>query len=473
MGGSELGFEPRESLRFFVRKVGLLGRVGDDVEELEANEPPVFYFREVGFFPARAFELGFRGVESADDIVADSHDGIGVRSGDEVGIVVMPLAGLSSIEVLSEEEGEMALAIEFQMIRDMCVGDLANGGKPINGSGGIFDDRIWRDGLRPLGQTRGVDGAIPETVFVTAVGGGGSVVAISFSFSKLRGSVIGGEKDEGVFLEIEFLEGAVNFANLGITIGDRGKVDCFVFILSGFTEITTSDFFGRIDIPMRFVEVDELNERFVGIALFDEPVDGFGSDDVGSEAVLGSFHFPAANPSGFIADFGVVIRAEPVVESVVFHIRDVLVACLVSLHLHFDEGVVPLADDGGLVAVFSKKLRDRDFGFWEVGQVARTSTDEAVNPVAVRHSSGHGRGAGRRADLGGGIEVSENGAAFGEFVKMRSLDLWVTGESEVAVTQIVGDDGDDVCLFSSQDGKDREDQKVEDDERCFDGLMLD
>ena len=31
VGGSELGFEPRESLRFFVRKVGLLGRVGDDV----------------------------------------------------------------------------------------------------------------------------------------------------------------------------------------------------------------------------------------------------------------------------------------------------------------------------------------------------------------------------------------------------------------------------------------------------------
>ena len=61
---------------------------------------------------------------------------------------------------------------------------------------------------------------------------------------------------------------------------------------------------------------------------------------------------------------------------------------------------MPLADDGGLVAVFTEELRDGDFCFGKMGQVARTSADEAIDPMAVWHSPGHGCSAGRGANLG-------------------------------------------------------------------------
>ena len=68
-----------------------------------------------------------------------------------------------------------------------------------------------------------------------------------------------------------------------------------------------------------FVEVDELNEGFLGGALFSEPVDGLGADDVSGESWLGTFIFSIANPARFVADLGVVVGAEPVIEAVVIH----------------------------------------------------------------------------------------------------------------------------------------------------------
>lgn len=84
------------------------------------------------------------------------------------------------------------------------------------------------------------------------------------------------------------------------------------------------DFGGSVDIPMGFEEVDELAEGFVGVSLFGKPVDGFGADDVGGEVLLGAFVFAVTSPAGFVADFGVVVGAKSVVESVVIQIRDVV-----------------------------------------------------------------------------------------------------------------------------------------------------
>lgn len=51
MGGDELGFEFVETCGFFLREVGSLGGIVDDVEELEAEELAVLDFGEMGFVP--------------------------------------------------------------------------------------------------------------------------------------------------------------------------------------------------------------------------------------------------------------------------------------------------------------------------------------------------------------------------------------------------------------------------------------
>ena len=51
MCGDELGFEFVEMRGFFLREVGSLGGIVDDVEELEAKELAVLDFGEMGFVP--------------------------------------------------------------------------------------------------------------------------------------------------------------------------------------------------------------------------------------------------------------------------------------------------------------------------------------------------------------------------------------------------------------------------------------
>lgn len=162
----------------------------------------------------------------------------------------------------------------------------------------------------------------------------------------------------------------MDVADLLVDISNGREVDRFVFVLSGFVEIVLGDGFRGIDIPVRLVEVDKLDEGSVGISFIVEPVDGFGADDVGGEAFFDAFLFSVANPAGFIANLGVVIGAEPVVEAVVVHAGDVSLTCLISLHLNLDERVVPFAEDGGLVAVFSEELGDGEFSFGKMGEAA-------------------------------------------------------------------------------------------------------
>lgn len=189
-----------ESLGIFPRDVDLLGGIADDVEELKADELAGLSEFEVGFFPTGAIELGRGIVESANEKLADAHDGVGVWVVDEVGVVVVPLEVLFALEGLAEEEGEMVLAIEGEVGGDVCVGEGADGGEPVDGTGGGGDGGVGFDAGGPVCDAGGVDGAVPEAIFVSAVGGGGAVVTILVGFTEFGGAVVGGEKDEGVFV---------------------------------------------------------------------------------------------------------------------------------------------------------------------------------------------------------------------------------------------------------------------------------
>lgn len=169
---------------------------------MEANEFSVLDFVEMSFLPTGAFELGFGCVESADDMSANAHDCVGIGTADEVRVVVMPLEGLFAMEGFSEKEREVALTVELEIVRDRGGGDFADGGEPVDGSGGGVDDRVGFDSCGPVGDGGDVDGAIPEAVFVAAVGGGGAVIAIFLSFPERRWAVVGGEEDDGVVFDI-------------------------------------------------------------------------------------------------------------------------------------------------------------------------------------------------------------------------------------------------------------------------------
>lgn len=95
----------------------------------------------------------------------------------------------------------MALAVELQIVRQGGVGDLADGWKPVDGSGGSFNGGVCFNSCRPVGDSRGVDGAVPEAVFVSSVGVGGAVVAVLVGFAEAGGAVIRGEEDEGILCD--------------------------------------------------------------------------------------------------------------------------------------------------------------------------------------------------------------------------------------------------------------------------------
>ena len=303
-------------------------------------------------------------------MIVDTHDGVGIGGGNEVGVVVVPLEGLFPGEGFFEEKREVALAIEFETFRDRSFGDFADGGEPIDASGRCSDDGVRLNFGGPMDEPRSMNGAIPKAVFMTAVGRSSAVVTVFLSGSEGGRAMIGGEENGGIFFEAELLEGAVDVADLAVHICDSSEVDGFVFVLGGFAEVFLSDRFGGVDIPVRFVEVDELNEGFLGGALFSEPVDGLGADDVSGESWLGTFVFSIANPARFVADLGVVVGAEPVIEAVVIHAWNIVNLGFLTGNLNVNQGAVPLADDGGLVAVFAEELRDGDFGFWKVNEAA-------------------------------------------------------------------------------------------------------
>lgn len=241
----------------------------------------------------------------------------------------------------------------------------------------------------------------------------------------------------------------MDVADLLIDVGDGCEVDRLIFIFGDGVEVALGDFYGRVDIPMRFVEVNELNEGLGGIAFGGEPTGGFRTNNVGRDAGFGSFGYAVANPTGFVEDLGVVVGGEPIVEAVVVHGWDVIDSLIGPFHLHGDEGVVPFTDVGSLVSVFSEELRNGDGCFRKVRKGARAATNEAIDSVVVGHAAGKGGRAGRGADGGWGVEVGEGRSVFGEVIEVRSFDMGVTRVSEVAVAEVIGDDDDDVGFLGS------------------------
>ena len=109
---------------------------------------------------------------------------------------------------------------------------------------------------------------------------------------------------------------------------------------------------------------------------------------------------------------------------------------------------VPLADDAGGVASGLQRFGEGDL---RGGQA--TGGDSAQNAVLVMGHAGadgvatrHERGATRGTDFGGGIELREAQAFGGHAIQVRRLDGRMAVATEVTVTEVVGQDDDDVRL---------------------------
>ena len=108
---------------------------------------------------------------------------------------------------------------------------------------------------------------------------------------------------------------------------------------------------------------------------------------------------------------------------------------------------VPFADRRGTVAVLLRKTGHGESvrsDEW-FAEDAHDAGLQAGTPVVA---SGEERVARRRADAGGGVSVGEAHPFGGEFVQMRRRDL-ATGRvvgADVAVTEVVGEDHEDVRL---------------------------
>ena len=116
---------------------------------------------------------------------------------------------------------------------------------------------------------------------------------------------------------------------------------------------------------------------------------------------------------------------------------------------------VPLADDAGGVAGRLKRFGEGDLGGRQAtgGNGAQDAELVVGHAGADRVATGHERGAAGRADFGGGVELREAQAFGGHAIQVRRLDGRVAVAAEIPVTEVVGQDDDDVRFRGGVGGK--------------------
>lgn len=207
---------------------------------------------------------------------------------------------------------------------------------------------------------------------------------------------------------------------------------------------------------MGLVEGEVEEEGLFGRFFFEglEPADRFIGGDAAGEAFDHADCFAVADVVFWIGvrRAGVVLGGEPVVEAG-------------GIGLGLGGGVepaiaVPFSGEAGGVAGFFKELGNGDLGGAHVD--AAVAGDEVVNAGAVGAATGHEADAGGGADGGGGVEIGEANAVFGHGIQVGCFDVRVAVALEVSVAEVVGEDDDDVGLFSRvlcQEGEGEESEK--------------
>ena len=110
---------------------------------------------------------------------------------------------------------------------------------------------------------------------------------------------------------------------------------------------------------------------------------------------------------------------------------------------------MPLADDGGRVTLLFQQFRQRPLVGVQPMIVPRKQ--DASDSHALRDASGHQRGASRRADRGD-VEAGELRPFLRHAIEVRRADIRCAVTPEIAVTQIIRQNDDDVRLLRSLGG---------------------
>ena len=191
---------------------------------------------------------------------------------------------------------------------------------------------------------------------------------------------------------------------------------------------------GHLEGIVHGVERDVEEEGLAGFFLAD-PASRFVGDQVGGVALVMGRLVVAMPVEDAVAQMGEVIDvAEP--EAVL-----VIEAAAGGAVGGVGFAEVPFADEGGFVADVAEGVRQRALGEREAP--GGVGADDAVDAGVRRVAPGEERGARRRAD-GLRVERFQNRAVAGELVEVRRLDVGAAVEAGVGVTQVVGEDVDDV-----------------------------
>ena len=265
--------------------------VGPDLEEFRFELGEFFgvLFAEVVFFFPVGLDLVeleiFEGLVGDDFPVADAHRGVAFGGGN----VGAPEEGDGAIDGLAGAGGEDIDTIDGAIGGDGDVGDGEGGGEEVGADDGDVAGGAGLDVGGEADDSRDTDAALVAIALAAAESAGGAPGAVllglgcgELSFAVALGAVVGGEDDEGVFAETEFIEGrhelaegVVELGDIPVVLADAGVLDIGV----GFLKLGVA-----LDGEMRFVGPDGDEEGLGGVALFLEPAVGFMGDEGSREA---------------------------------------------------------------------------------------------------------------------------------------------------------------------------------------------
>ncbi len=295
-----------------------------------------------------------------------------------------------------------------------------------------MDGGACGDFAGPADHAWDADSAFVEVAFSAAQSSGGAATwaFVSVAFR----AVIGGEKDKGILGELEVIEDAEELAKSGVHLGDIGVV----FLLEVVWDVGVQGFKSGIGLDgvMGFVGPDGEEEGFGGVAFLAEPLGGFLDNERRGVALEFSCGGPVADEV-----FGVFVGRRSVVLS--GHPPVVAVVTGLGLCGVVKEAVeMPFSGVAGGVAGGFEEGREGDFAFSEMnfGSFSQPGKDA----VSVGGAAGEECGAGGAADGAGGVALGKPGTLLGKGVEVGSFDRGMTETTEVAVTEVVGEEKDDI-----------------------------
>lgn len=264
--------------------------------------------------------------------------------------------GAGVVFFVSEEGFEDVESVDFGFVGGfggpVDVGGAGEGGEEVHGADEFVAGSCGGDFAWPADDEGDAGAAFEGAPFFAAEG---------FAVGGFAGlwAVVGGEDDDGVFFEVEFLEGGEELADTVVHFLD----DVAVFSEGGVIFPFGVGFDGEMGGAVGEVE----EEGFVFV--FAEEADGFGGEFFGEEAVF----------EGFFDDF---VVAPDFIGLVVAEGDEVVVLEAAAVREGFWLGAdVPFSGDGGGVAIGLEDFGDGEgFGAEGVGH-GHFVADDAFGPA--------------------------------------------------------------------------------------------